>query len=154
MKQVLNGRLIAVVLASALLILLGVAPTGSATRSAPSHGRELGEKVVALDLELHTVKSRGAARESKAAKDAGEFAQTREAITSCMKYGTATSMGVWDAALAVDPKWAAANGRQNAGLSREQGCPDPSRLELWGSICYGRCPAGFTRTSLCTCTAR
>lgn len=167
MQQVLNAKLIAGLLASALLILLGVASTGSATRSEPSHGRELKEMVVALDLELHTVKSRPSAslqhiarasKEAKAASDltqahASDLTQAHETVTSCMRYGTATSIGIWGSALAADPQWAAANGEKNAGLSKEQGCPDPSRLELWGSICYGRCPAGFTRTALCSCRA-
>lgn len=145
-----------------MLIVVGVAAMGATTRLDPSPGRTLKEVVVALDFELHTVPSSRrssaaapqlAALESEAADAASEYAQPRETVSSCMRYGTATSMGIWEAALAADPSWAAANGAQNVGLSKEQGCPDPSRLELWGSICYGRCPLGFSRTSLCTCTA-
>lgn len=161
MQQVLNTRLIAVVLASALLIVFGVASMGPPARLDPLPARELKELVVALDMELHTLPSHHSAfsplrmaRASKEAKAAGdEYAQPKETVSSCMSYGTATSMGVWEAALAADPEWAAANGQQNIGLTKKQGCPDPSRLELWGSICYGRCPSGFARTSLCTCTA-
>jgi hypothetical protein len=161
MQRGLNTQVLAVFLAVAMLVVLGVASIGSAAHVghfSSSHGRELKELVVALDLELHTLNPSTSAaspqRLARVAKEAkNEYAQPRETVTSCMRYGTATSMGVWAAALAADPDWAAANGDRNVGLSKEQGCPDPSRLELWGSICYGRCPAGFSKTSLCTCTS-
>ncbi|KAJ1636467.1 hypothetical protein T492DRAFT_835311 [Pavlovales sp. CCMP2436] len=64
----------------------------------------------------------------------------------------ATGMGMWEDALAANPNWAATYGTKNTDLKKKEwGCPTPDVLEQWGTVCYGKCPTGFTRTFLCSC---
>jgi len=74
----------------------------------------------------------------------------RETITDCKKYGTATAMGTWDAAVQANPAWAQQWGTKNSGIPREAGCP-AADMDWWGSVCYGACPAGYSRSFLCSC---
>lgn len=77
----------------------------------------------------------------------------KKTITDCKQYGTATAMGVWDDAIATEAgkQWVEEHGPRNSGIKDEWGCPDPEKLEVWGSVCYGKCPAGYKRTFLCSC---